>query len=379
LIAKTKTKKHVPFGQKFRQLLYVFPSTPQEAAQMTDTEKTMSQQQVEIDRDEYDDDEYDDGAAPQAPVNTVPAKMATINPKDIKTDETFSSLFPVNPGLLTQIESSVREQGFDACHPVIFATCTGQKDPVCIDGHTRIQAAKNVGIEAVPFVVKEKFETEQEALEHAIKLQSNRRNLTDGDILSCVALLHKPMARGGDRRSKQAKSKPQSCGIENARSSSAEHTAKLLNIGARKVEQALNVINRGTPEIEEAVLKNETSINQACEEIKARRKEQSADNEAEEPDVSSDTNSEPPPDAPKAQTKVSKSDAASADKKTLSTVTLAREQYRALRELGGSIEDHVAQAIDMYLLSLSNPDAGEDTCADVCDDEDEYDDGEEDS
>jgi|GEM_PF-1566384 hypothetical protein len=340
----------------------------------------MSKEQLMTNEEEYDDDEeFDDGIddepEPHPQVNAVPAKLAAINPKDIKTNETFSSLFPVNQALLAKIESSVKENGFDPCYPVVLATWKGQKEPVCIDGHTRILAAKNIGIEAIPFFVREEFQSEQEALEHAIRLQSNRRNLTDADILSCVALLHTPMARGGDRRSKQAKSKPQSCGNENARSSSAEHTATLLNISTRKVEQALTVIKRGTPETREAILQNEISINRACEEIKEKRREEETENEADEPDVSSNTKSEPPADATKAQTKASKQDGAT-EKKTGNSVTLNEEHYEALKELGGSIEDHVAKAIEMYLQSSVNPGAEEDRCAD--ENEEEYDDGEED-
>ncbi len=57
---------------------------------------------------------------------------------------------------------------------MILATWEGQKEPVCIDGHTRLQAAKNLGIEEVPVFVHE-FDTEEEAVEKAIKLQRNRR------------------------------------------------------------------------------------------------------------------------------------------------------------------------------------------------------------
>ncbi len=52
-----------------------------------------------------------------------------------------------------------------------------------LDGHTRSQAAIKAGIDSVPIFLKEDFDTKEEAIRHAIKLQCNRRNLTYAELL----------------------------------------------------------------------------------------------------------------------------------------------------------------------------------------------------
>ena len=94
----------------------------------------------------------------------------------------------------------MRDENYDDSQPIILATWEGQDDPVCIDGHTRLKAATKAGIDEVPFYSYE-FETEEDAFEYALRLQSNRRNLTDGDLLHCIERLHQRRPRGGDRRS----------------------------------------------------------------------------------------------------------------------------------------------------------------------------------
>ena len=142
--------------------------------------------------------------------------MKTRRPNEIKTHPTFESLFPINPALLEKIEQDMRQGTYDVSQPIILATWEGQTEPVCIDGHTRRQAAINVGIEQVPVWIHE-FATEQEAVEKAIKLQRHRRNMTDAELLTCIEVLDHKRAKGGDRRSEAEKSIAQGCGIENPR------------------------------------------------------------------------------------------------------------------------------------------------------------------
>ena len=195
--------------------------------------------------------------------------MDTRSPREIQTHESFEALFPTNPELLEKIENDMREGTYDLSQPVILATWKGQKEPVCIDGHTRLKAAIKVGIEGVPFWIHE-FDSEQEAMEHAIKLQQNRRNMTDGDILVCVALLDSKRPRGGDRRSEQAKSKPSGDGNGNSRSASAKKTADKIGTSSRKVEKARAVLGKGDPDTVAAVKSGNMSINKAYREVQKK-------------------------------------------------------------------------------------------------------------
>jgi hypothetical protein len=72
--------------------------------------------------------------------------------------------------------------GYDPSQPVT------DWNRILVDGHTRPNAALEIGIEEVPVCGKQ-FADEQEALEYAIHNQVDRRNLTDGDILRLVETL----------------------------------------------------------------------------------------------------------------------------------------------------------------------------------------------
>jgi hypothetical protein len=173
--------------------------------------------------------------------------MGTKKIEDIKTHPLFEGLFTINAELLAKIQQNMREENYDDSQPIILATWDGQEDPVCIDGHTRLKAATNAGIDEVPFYSCE-FETAEDAFEYALRLQSNRRNLTDGDLLHCIERLHQEKPRGGDRRGEPVEQlTPQSCGKQNGRSAGAKRTGDLLNISSRKVEQALWWSTTGVP------------------------------------------------------------------------------------------------------------------------------------
>ena len=75
--------------------------------------------------------------------------------EEIKTHPTFESLFTINGELLAKIEQNMRDENYDDSQPIILATWQGQDESVCIDGHTRLKAAKNIGIEEIPVFVHE--------------------------------------------------------------------------------------------------------------------------------------------------------------------------------------------------------------------------------
>ncbi len=199
----------------------------------------------------------------------------TKNPKEIERHETFSNLFPINPELLKKIEEDMKENEYDDSQPIILATWKRQEEPVCIDGYTRLQAAIRAGIEEVPVWTHE-LDTEDEAVDKAILLQRNRRNMTDAEIISCMKALDRRRGRGGDRRSEEAKSKPQDLGNENSRSLSAKETGEKLGVSSRKVEQARTVMDHGDEETIEAVKNGEMSINKAYGETQRKRKGKAA-------------------------------------------------------------------------------------------------------
>ena len=285
--------------------------------------------------------------------------MATKKIEEIKTHPLFEGIFTINTELLAKIEQNMRDDHYDEWQPIVLANWEGQEDPVLIDGHTRLKAATNAGIKEVP-VFSYEFETEEEAFEYAIRLQSNRRNLSDGDLIQCIQALHESRPRGGDRKGDEAKSTPQSCGKQDGRSAAAKQTAELLNISARKVEQALTVINHGSPEVKDAVLKNTISINKAYQKIQKLRKQMEAEFSAQNPAAQSTEE----------DGELVKEDE-SEESSRMATVLLSLEHFGALHELGGSVEAHVAIAIERYLESLQEQ-RQEGPAGDNHEDDDEY-------
>jgi len=78
-----------------------------------------------------------------------------------------------------EITQSMRVHGFFPSNPITMGTRPGQKELVVVDGHTRLQAALEAGIQVVPMVIVP-FEDVTAALQSAVGLQAQRRFSTDG-------------------------------------------------------------------------------------------------------------------------------------------------------------------------------------------------------
>ena len=123
-----------------------------------------------------------------------------------------------------------------------------------------------MGLKTAP-VVRRFFDTEDTALEYAVHIQRDRRNLTDGEILGCIELLGARKKRG--RPEKLA----QSCANFQKGKSAAE-LASTLGISTLKLEMARTVADHGDAKMKEDIILKKTSINKAYQEIQARRKEE---------------------------------------------------------------------------------------------------------
>jgi hypothetical protein len=238
-----------------------------------------------------------------------------------------------------------------------LATWEGQKDAVCIDGHTRLQAAINAGLKKV-FVITHELDTEDEAIDLAIHLQRDRRNMTDAEIFACIEALDKRWQRGGDRRSAEATSKPQGCGVEESRSASAKHTADRVGTSPRQVEKVRTILDHGGDEIVESVKKGEISVHKGYQETQEKRRNtksiKKAKGVADVPDESQ-AHRKGQLDWEKIETGV---EAPRTNDLGNTSVILTLSHYKALAELEGSISDHVCRAINMYLESLRESDLG---------------------
>ncbi|MFH0822013.1 MAG: hypothetical protein V2B18_04630 [Pseudomonadota bacterium] len=193
--------------------------------------------------------------------------MKFMDPKAVKTHPHFVDMLPVEQGLREAITESMRVNGFFTSHPIVLGTWPGQEEPVLIDGHTRRLAALDASIAQLPFVVVE-FTNEIGALQHAVSLQTKRRVTTDAALYRMCEKYDKLLARGGDRRSEEAKSKMPRGTDDQGCSSSARETARLIGCNYRKVDKIRRIRRDGWPEIQESVRNDKLTINKAYKMIR---------------------------------------------------------------------------------------------------------------
>ena len=154
-------------------------------------------------------------------------------------------------------------QGFHPGDSIIMWAERG----VVIDGHTRLAAAKNLGLEEVP-VYEKSFADEDAALRYAIHNQRNRRNLTDVEIIRCIEALDRRKQAG--RPSEKLASKKANF----KKGKSAQETAKLVGTSRAKVERVRTVLEHAEEPVKEAVKAGEMSINRAYQETQETRRAQ---------------------------------------------------------------------------------------------------------
>jgi len=174
----------------------------------------------------------------------------------LDTREPFVSLFPIGQETLAAIRQDMETNGFDPVFPIVV----WEEESVVVDGHTRFTAARELEMEKVPVVLKS-FDNEDDAVLYSFHIQRNRRNMSDEDILKCLALLDN--IHGSDEVDAPRKT----------RKAVNEDRAKELGISPGKVDKARKVLEHGNDEIRDQVKTGEKSINQAFNEIQETRRE----------------------------------------------------------------------------------------------------------
>jgi ParB-like chromosome segregation protein Spo0J len=191
--------------------------------------------------------------------------MKKMKISEIKMRAPFNDLFQIKDSVLAAIKEHIVEHGYDESQPIII----WDEEEVVLDGHTRLEAARQAGMTEVP-IFYQPFSNEAAALEYAIHNQRNRRNLTDAEIIRCIDAVDKKRERGGDRRSEAAKSKPPNGGIEKCKSPSAQETAHIVGVSTRQVERGRKVL--ADPEASAEVKAGKKTISKAYKEIQADKK-----------------------------------------------------------------------------------------------------------
>ena len=178
-----------------------------------------------------------------------------VNPDTLTTRQPFKKLFPIQEETLAAICQNMEVNGFDPVFPLVV----WKEENVLVDGHTRFTAARTMNLEQVPVVYKS-FEDEDDALLYSFHAQRNRRNMSDDDIVKCLAILDNVH-------------KKDETGEKTTRKAENEIRAKELGISPQKVDKARKVMEYGSPDIQEQIESGEKSINKAFNEVQAQRRE----------------------------------------------------------------------------------------------------------
>ncbi|MFA6717088.1 MAG: ParB N-terminal domain-containing protein [Victivallales bacterium] len=202
-------------------------------------------------------------------------RISTMTTLELRRAAPFSTLFPIKENVLKKITEDMKTNGYDCAHPI--TVWAGNRCKV-IDGNTRLEAALKAGMSTIPVVLKE-FKTEDKALQYAIKSQSNRRNLTDSELLTCLTELDKRMskAEAGAKRWEQASN-------EACSGKSAEKTAELLGVSRAKVERLRTVSEHAPAHIKNAVSAGKMSVNKAYNQTMENRRQEAEDEIPESPE-----------------------------------------------------------------------------------------------
>ena len=183
-------------------------------------------------------------------------------PSTLNTCPPFDGLFPIQPHVKAAIKEDMEINGFDPSKPIDVWS----EGNTIVDGHTRLQAAVEIGLAEVAIFVH-KFTNEDDALEYAIRNQRDRRNLGDKDLLRIIAIV--------DERRKQGP-KINLASSEAKLGRSARDTAAIVGASRSKVERARAVIDHADKETKQQVLGGDKSINAAYNETQEQRKHQPA-------------------------------------------------------------------------------------------------------
>lgn len=225
-------------------------------------------------------------------------KKRDLRLSDIFENDKLSNIYPINQETLLKIIESMSKK-YDVAEPVTVWFNPLANRYETIDGHTRIKAARQIGLKTIPCVIKP-FTTIEEAVEYAHHRQRDRRNLTPEELLYYAN--EKRDVKYGDGRDSEIKAKELGVSrrtidrlkyIANNADKSQIEAFKQSEIGAAGlVEEIKNkkYIEDNADEIEKDMIK--AGVIDEKEFVKQKKKEQKQKKEQAEDDKKHDALSE---------------------------------------------------------------------------------------
>lgn len=165
---------------------------------------------------------------------------------NVRLKDDFSNLFPKNEAMVQTIADDMKLNGYDMSQPVHI----WKEEKCLIDGHHRFYAAQAAGINEIP-VYEHSFPDIEAAMEYALKLQVQRRNLNDAELYAAVLKIDTLKKRG--RKALD--------GAEAPAGKSADRLGELLGTSGKKVEKIRAIEKKATEEVKRAVSDGKMSIN----------------------------------------------------------------------------------------------------------------------
>lgn len=173
--------------------------------------------------------------------------------EDIHLHNDFRKMFRVDQNTLDRITESIRKDGFDITQPLHLWLF--EEKFYLLDGHTRLLAAIAAGLSKVPGHVHTEITTYEQAYAYALRLQVNRRNLSEGELLQVIEILVKDIKT--DKKSN-----------EDLTGRINDIIAEQVDLSPRSVQKYRTVLKEASDETKEKISKGELSVNQAYKTVK---------------------------------------------------------------------------------------------------------------
>ena len=176
------------------------------------------------------------------------------SPAEVETAAPFTDLFPVRAADVEAIAADIREHGFRSDRAlVLWRDAFGDRGRnVLVDGHRRLAAALEVGVDSVP-VVTRRYPDLDAAVEAAVTEQVRRRNLT-GDQRASFVLDALPTL-DGDHGGRGARN--------DLHGRTAKEVAEMLGVSTSTVERARVLLASGRADLVARVQAGEIGLEAA--------------------------------------------------------------------------------------------------------------------
>ncbi len=176
----------------------------------------------------------------------------TLKIKDIVLIPEFEKMLAMDDSVVATMTESMKAEGYKPGHEIHVWYHEGKY--ILIDGHTRKFVWESLGNKTIPCIVHH-FDSLEEAKKFAIREQTDRRNLSGEALLQAVANFNFEKGKGN-------------AGEEKGKAS--EIIGKQLGISSKTVEKARVVLKEATEAQKEAIRKEELSVNQVYNQIRAK-------------------------------------------------------------------------------------------------------------